>query len=77
MFGDLSLYLALSETNFNGYKTIYHVAVKRIGYYEIDLDLIERARSQARQEKTNVGIEETGSEHKGSGTDGTHTSCEN
>ena len=48
----------MSETNFNGHKTIYHMAVKRIGYHEIDLDLIERARSQARQEKVNVGIEE-------------------
>ena len=48
----------MSETNFNGHKTIYHMAVKRIGYHEIDLDLIERVQTQARQEKTNVGIEE-------------------
>ena len=34
------------------------MVVKKIGYHEIDLDLIERARSQARQEKVNVGIEE-------------------
>ena len=34
------------------------MVVKKIGYREIDLDLIERAKSQARQEKVNVGIEE-------------------
>ena len=34
------------------------MTVKRIGYDEIDLDLIERGRSQARQEKVNVGIED-------------------
>ena len=29
-----------------------------MGYYEIDLDLIERGHSQARQEKVNVGIDD-------------------
>ena len=32
--------------------------IKKIGYYEIDLDLIERGHSQARQEKVNVGIDD-------------------
>ena len=46
------------ETNFNGHRAIPHVVVNRIGYDKIDLDLIERGKSQARQEKVNVGIED-------------------
>lgn len=34
------------------------MAVKKIGYEEIDLNLIERGRSQARQTNVNVGIED-------------------
>ena len=48
----------MSETDFNGHKTIHHVVVKKIGYHEINLDLIDRARSQARQEKVDVGIKD-------------------
>lgn len=34
------------------------MVVKKLGYEEIDLDLIERGKSQARQEKINIGIED-------------------
>ena len=48
----------MTETNFNGHKAILYVVVKKIGYDEIGLDLIERGRSQARQANVNVGIED-------------------
>ena len=68
---------SLIETNFNGTKWIHRMVVKKIGYREIDLDLIERAKSQARQEKVNVGIEELALSIKVSGTDGACASCAN